>query len=93
MELTPKRAQELAGTLRAFADEYLAEGLEMWEDEPDMIEMYQGDASDYRYVATLLAGMRIEQALRAARHMDTAPRDRIPDEVWDAMVLHCEGEV
>ena len=88
-KMTRKAATVHARYLRAFAKGYLAEGLETWKDEEDMLPMVRGDAADFREIAKLLREFKIEKAREKAHSLDTAARDSIPECVWDAMESHC----
>ena len=75
--------QKHAKTLRDFAKDYLAHGLREYRGEPDMVRMIRGDAADYRKIAALILAGKINEAGIRAQSMDTAPRENIPQEVWD----------
>lgn len=91
-KMTRKEAQLYAREMRVFAKVHLADGLECWKGEEDMIEMVRGDAADYREIAKLLRAFKIEEALEKSRSLDTAAREEIPETVWDAMASHCDPE-
>lgn len=88
--LTRKEAQAHAKVLRVYAQEHLANGLEVWRGQPEMIEMARGDARDYRKIAQLLRANQIQKARDLAGGLDTAAREHIPESVWDAMIEHCD---
>lgn len=80
-----QEAQEHAKNMREFAKKHLASGLKRWCGEPEMIAMVRGDAKDFREVAKLLRVGKIKQAFAVAGGMDTAPREQIPNDIWNAM--------
>ena len=84
-KLTHAERQVLAKTMSTYAKEHLKEGLEIWKGEPDMIAMTRGDAKDYRTIARFLRTSSAERALEKAQSLDTAAREYIPDEVWNAL--------
>lgn len=84
-----QEALEHAKCMREFAKNHLAAGLKRWQGEPEMIAMVRGDAKDFREIAKLLRAGKIKEAFKHAGNMDTAPREQIPDDVWDAMHNHC----
>ncbi len=49
----------------------------------DMAKMFFGDAIDIAKVAWYVNEENFKTAYNTARNMDTAARDRIPQEVWD----------
>lgn len=75
--------------MREFAKDFLAEGLDSWKGESDMIAMIRGDAKDFRTVAKYLGQGDIHEAFEAARCMDTDARDQIPDKIWNSMGAYC----
>ncbi len=84
-KMTYKERQAHAKEMSAFAHEYLVEGLDTWPGEEDMIKMVRGDAKDYRKIATLLRTKSCQAAYALAQSLDTAARDCIPQDIWDAM--------
>jgi len=85
MPMTIKARNGYAKIINAFAKEHLADGLDHWKGQPDMIAMTRGDAKDYRMIGSLLRTKGAKEALELARSLDTAARDCVPDQVWDAM--------
>lgn len=71
-----------AKVLREAAKKVLDQGLRTWKGEPDMISMVRGDAADMRKVAQFIRTNKMKEAENHAQCMDTAARERIPDEVW-----------
>lgn len=84
--LTRSKRQKYAKIMREFAKEYLADGLATWRDEDDMISMVREDARDFREIAKLIRAGKIDEAGRKAQSLDTAPRECIPDIVWDNII-------
>lgn len=82
-------AKDLAQKMREFAKNHLAKGLKTWKGEPDMVSMIRSDAKDFRKVAKLLRESKVKEAFMVAQCMDTSPRERIPDEIWNAMYTYC----
>tara|TARA_S200002703_G_scaffold127052_1_gene113652 strand:- start:2829 stop:3119 length:291 start_codon:yes stop_codon:yes gene_type:complete len=82
------QCQHHAKKLREYAKSYLADGLRRWQGEAEMISMVRGDAKDFREVAKLLRAGKVKEAFSRADSMDTAPREQIPDDVWNAMHYH-----
>lgn len=78
---TKKVRQEKAKVLREAAKRVLDTGLRTWK-ETDMIEMVRGDARDMRKVAQLILANQLGEARNHAYCMDTAAREKIPDDVW-----------
>jgi hypothetical protein len=89
-KMTRKEAQGYAKIMRVFAQEHLEDGLNDWKGESEMIEMVRSDSKDFRGVAQLLRANKIQEARDLAGSLDTAARERIPDDVWDAMEQHCD---
>jgi hypothetical protein len=85
IKMTYAERLRLAKVMTAYAKEHLAEGLETWKGEDDMIEMTRADCKDYREIGRLLREVGAEAAFELARSLDTAAREYIPDEVWSAM--------
>ena len=56
-----------------------------------LVEMYTEDARDLRRVAKLCGAGNFAGALKAARDMDTAPRERIPQLAYHFMCEQTEG--
>lgn len=54
-----------------------------WPDDPGMRQMFRDDAKDMRKIAKMMKAGRYEDALDKALEMDTAPREEIPDSVWN----------
>lgn len=77
--------QQLAKQLREFSKHYLAKNLKQWRGESSMIKMFRGDAADYRQIATFIRNGKFDAAYRLACNMDTAPRECIPQKVWNAI--------
>lgn len=75
--------QEIAKKMREFAKSYLAHNLRQWRDDASMIKMFRADASDFRRIAALIRIGKIKEAGRIAYSMDTAPRERIPQAIWN----------
>lgn len=89
MAMSKKARNEYAKIMTAFAKQYLADGIEDWkndEDSESMIRMTRADARDYRMIGRLLREKGAKEALAHARSLDTAARECVPDQVWDAMV-------
>lgn len=82
-ELYSKKVrQEKAKILREAAKEELDHGLHTWKGDQDMIDMVRADARDMRKVAQFIRVNQLDEARRHAQHMDTAAREKIPDDVW-----------
>ena len=79
----------LAGMLEKSAKSMLAQGRKAWskgdDNDKDMQAMYQQDYKDHMRIAKLLRAGKIEAASKTADRLDTASRDEIPPQVWDAM--------
>lgn len=84
-EMTYKQRIAHAKTVTAFAKQDLAESLEIWKADPEMIECAHADHGDYNHLAYLLRHVSCKVAFKHARSLDTAARDIIPEDVWDAM--------
>lgn len=52
------------------------------EKEADMKKMYAADRRDFRRVLSLYKKGLWSEAAEVAGHMDTAPRDYIPERIW-----------
>lgn len=78
-------AKKLAKELRDVAKEYLAQGLSSFKGEADMIAMFRNDAKDLREVASLIRRQDLKKAWIKAYRLDTAVREIIPDNIWDAI--------
>lgn len=89
-KMTRKEAQGYAKILRVYAKDHLADGLDCWKGESDMIDMVRGDAKDYRKIAQLLYANKIQEARDLSGSLDTAARERIPEIIWYAMEEHCD---
>jgi len=53
------------------------------EKEADMKKMYAGDRRDFRRVLSLYKKGKWSEAAEVAGHMDTAPREHIPERIWN----------
>lgn len=53
------------------------------DKDPAMIKMYAADRRDFRKVLSLYRKGKYKEAGEVAGHMDTAPREHIPQKVWD----------
>lgn len=84
-KMTYAERQVHAKTMSAYAKEHLADGLETWKGEDDMIAMVRGDAKDYRTIARFLRTSSAERAFEKCRDLDTAARECIPESVWYAL--------
>ncbi len=91
-KMTRTQAKEHARVLRVASTEMLAEGLDTWKGEPDMIEMQRSDCQDYRAIAKFTREFKIEEAGNLMHSLDTAARECIPDSVWDAIDEHNEPD-
>ncbi len=85
MSMSIKARNGYAKIMTAFTKRFLAEGLEAWKGEEDMIACTRGDAKDYRTISKLLRTKGAKETLKFARNLDTLARDHIPDQIWDAM--------
>jgi len=85
IKMTHAERLRLAKVMTAYAKEHLADGLECWKGEADMIDMTRGDCKDYREIGRLLRTKGAAPAFKLARSLDTSARECVPDEVWDAM--------
>lgn len=56
-----------------------------WHDPSDkeMVKMYAGDRKNFDKVLKLYKSGEWKKAYKIASSMDTAPREYIPDMVWD----------
>ena len=88
-KMSSKEARLHAKTMSAYAQEHLADGLDTWKGEADMIEMVRADCKDYRAIGKLLRENKVEKARDLAGSLDTAARECVPDSVWEAMEEHC----
>lgn len=91
-KMTRTQAKGHAKFLRKASTEILAEGLDTWKGEDDMINMVRGDCKDYRAIAKLTLEYKIEEAGNLMHSLDTAARECIPDSVWDAIDEHNEPD-
>ena len=85
IKMTYAERQRLAKVMSAYAKEHLADGLECWKGEADMIAMTRADCKDYREIGRLLRTESCEAAFKLARSLDTSARECVPEEVWYAM--------
>ncbi len=83
--MTYKERRSHATIMSAFAKVHLAEGLDTWKGEDDMIDMVRSDARDYRKIASLLRTESCAAAYELAHSLDTSARECVPDSVWYAM--------
>ena len=51
-------------------------------ENAEMKKMYATDRKDFRHILSLYRKGKYKEALEAARHLDTAARDHIPNSVW-----------
>lgn len=89
--LTKQECVELARKLRAYAKESLADGLEAWKDDPDMIPGVRADARDVREAARLLRTDGAKAAWEYIGMLDTFVREGIPQDIWDALANDAES--
>jgi hypothetical protein len=82
------RLMWLAGRQRSLADDNLSFAHKVWghdgtEPDPDMVAAAEADHEDTIAVVKLFEAGKLKEAYKMARHMDTAPREYILDEIYE----------
>jgi len=86
--LTEKKVNyaALAKKVQKAADKYRDAGKKAFKGEKDMIKMYDDDHRDLTKIAKLILKGKLALAGEMAWYMDTAPREEIPQDVYNIIV-------
>ena len=74
------------------ADHYEQEALRtferqqnLWSDDDEMLDMFEGDYNDHLVVSNFVRRGLLDKARHYLWRMDTAAREKCPDEVYDVL--------
>ena len=58
---------------------------DVWSDDDDMLDMFEGDYNNHLLVAHYVRQGLLDKARHYLWRMDTAARERCPDKVYDVL--------
>lgn len=90
IEIQVSERSKIAKLMKIYAYKYLGERLFPVlngdeEDEEECAEMYENDFNDFIEISKYIENGKITEAYEYWRSMDTAPREGIPDKVYEYM--------